>query len=293
MVESPCSSRDSQESSPTPQFKSINSSVLCFLYNPLQCSCLENPGMGEPGGLPSMGLNRVGHNWSELAAEAAGIKPPYVPTIPLLGIYPEESRVEKDTCIPLFTAVLFTIARTRKQPRCWSTDEWIKKLWYIFKTEHYSAIKRNTFESVLMRGMNLETIIQSEVSQKEKDKYSILTYIWNLENWYWRIYLQGSDGETWHREQTYRHGEKGGKGKMYGKSNMETYITICKIDRQWEFAVWLRKLKQELCIYLEGWDGGGEMGGRFKRQGIYVYFWLIHVEVWQKTAKFCKAIILQ
>ena len=61
---------------------------------------------------------------------------------------------------------------------------------------------------------------------------------------------------------------------MYGKSNMETYITICKIDSQREFAVWLRKLKQGLCINLEG-----EMGGRFKREGIYVYLWLIHVEV--------------
>ena len=55
---------------------------------------------------------------------------------------------------------------------------------------------------------------------------------------------------------------------MYGKSNMETYITICKIDSQWEFAVWLRKLKQGLCINLEGWDGEGD--GRFKREGIYV-----------------------
>ena len=64
---------------------------------------------------------------------------------------------------------------------------------------------------------------------------------------------------------------------MYGKSNMETYITIYKIDSQWEFAVWPRKLKQGLCINLERWDGG--MGGRFKRQGIYVYLWLIHVEV--------------
>ena len=62
---------------------------------------------------------------------------------------------------------------------------------------------------------------------------------------------------------------------MYGKSNMETYITICKTDSQQEFAVWLRKLKQGLCINIEGW----EMGGRFKREGIYVYLWLIHVEV--------------
>ena len=100
-----------------------------------------------------------------------GIKPPYDPTIPLLGIYPEETKVEKDTCIPLFIAALFTIARTWKQPRCPLTDEWIKKLWYTYTMEYYSAIKRNTFESVQMRWMNLELIIQSEVSPKEKDKY--------------------------------------------------------------------------------------------------------------------------
>ena len=81
-------------------------------------------------------------------------------------------------------------------------------------------------------------------------------------------------------------------GKMYAESNMETYITMCKIDSQWEFAVCLRKLKQGLCINLEGWDGEG-MGGRLKRDGIYVYLWLIHGEVWQKPTKFCKAIILQ
>ena len=84
-------------------------------------------------------------------------------------------------CIPLFIAALFTIASTWKQPRCPSTDEWIKKLWNIYTMEYYSAIKRNAFESVLMRWMNLEPIIQSEVSQKEKDKYHILTHIQNLE----------------------------------------------------------------------------------------------------------------
>ena len=102
---------------------------------------------------------------------------PYDPAIPLLGIYPEETEIEKDTCIPLFTAALFTIARTWKQPKCPSTDEWLK-LWYIYTTEYYSAIKRNTFESVLMRWMNIEPIIQNEVSQKEKHQYSILTYIY-------------------------------------------------------------------------------------------------------------------
>ena len=84
-----------------------------------------------------------------------GIKPPHDPAIPLLGIYPEKTKLEKDTCIPLFIAVLFTIARTWKQPRCPSTDERIMKLWYVYTTEYYSAIKRNTFESVLMRWMNL------------------------------------------------------------------------------------------------------------------------------------------
>ena len=104
-----------------------------------------------------------------------GIKPPYDPAIPLLGIYPKETKIEKDTCIPLFTAALFTIARTWKQPRCPLTDEWIKKLWYIHTMEYYSVIKRNTFETVLMRWINLEPITQNEVSQKEKDKYHILT----------------------------------------------------------------------------------------------------------------------
>ena len=101
------------------------------------------------------------------------IKLPYDPAIPPLGIYPEETKIEKYMCIPLFTAALFTIARTWKQPRCPLTDEWIKKLWYIYTMEYYSAIKRNAFESGLMRWMNLESLIQSEVSQKEKDKYCI------------------------------------------------------------------------------------------------------------------------
>ena len=79
-------------------------------------------------------------------------------------------------CTPVLIVALFIVARTWKQPRCPSTDEWIK-LWYIYTMEYYSAIKRNTFESVLMRRMNLEPIIQSDMTQKEKDKYNILTYI--------------------------------------------------------------------------------------------------------------------
>ena len=88
--------------------------------------------------------------------------------------------MKENTCIPLFFAALFIIASKWKQPRCPLTDEWIKKLWYIYTMEYYSAIKRNAFESVLMRWMNLEHIIQSEVSQKEKEKYCILTHIYGI-----------------------------------------------------------------------------------------------------------------
>ena len=81
----------------------------------------------------------------------------------------------------MFTAALLTIAMMWKQPNCPLTDDWIKKLWCIYTLEYYSAIKRNTIESVVMRWMNLEPIIQSEVSQEEKDKYCILTHIYGIQ----------------------------------------------------------------------------------------------------------------
>ena len=77
------------------------------------------------------------------------IELPYVPAIPLLGIHTEETRMEKDESTPMFTAALFIIDRTWKQPKCPSADEWIRKQWYIYTMEYYSAIKKNTFESVL------------------------------------------------------------------------------------------------------------------------------------------------
>ena len=97
------------------------------------------------------------------------IELPYDPAIPLLGIHTEETRRERDTCTPMFIAALFIIARTWKQPRCPSADEWIRKLWFIYTMEYYSNIKMNTFESVLMRWMNLELITQSEVSQRDRE----------------------------------------------------------------------------------------------------------------------------
>ena len=80
----------------------------------------------------------------------------------------------------MFIAALFLIARTWKQPRGQSADEWIRKLWYIYTMQYYSAIKKNTFESVLKRQMELEPIIQSEISQKENHQYSILMHIYRI-----------------------------------------------------------------------------------------------------------------
>ena len=108
------------------------------------------------------------------------IELPYDLAILLLGIHTEETRIERDTCTPMFIAALFIIVRTWKQPRCPPADECIRKLWYIYTMEYYSAIKKNTFESVLMRWMKLEPIIQSEVSQKEKHQYSMLTDIYGI-----------------------------------------------------------------------------------------------------------------
>ena len=105
------------------------------------------------------------------------IELPYDPAIPLLGIYPEETVIQKDTCTPMFIAALFTIARLWKQHKCPSTDECIKKMWYIYTMECYSAIKRNEIGSCVETWMDLETVIQSEVSQKEKNKYCILMHV--------------------------------------------------------------------------------------------------------------------
>ena len=97
---------------------------------------------------------------------------PYDPAIPLLGIHTEETRIERDMCTPVFIEALFIIARTWKRPRCPSADEWIRKLWYLYTMEYYSAIKKNRFESVLMRWMKLKPITQSEVDRHTKDRQS-------------------------------------------------------------------------------------------------------------------------
>ena len=103
---------------------------------------------------------------------------PYGPAIPLLVIYPEKTIIQKESCTTMFTAALFTIARTWKQPKCPSTDAWIKKMWHMYTMEYYSAIKTNKIELLVVRWMDLESVIQSEVSQKEKNKYCMLTHIY-------------------------------------------------------------------------------------------------------------------
>ena len=108
------------------------------------------------------------------------IELPYDPAIPLLGIYSEKAIIQKDTCTPVFIAALFTIARTWKQPKCPLTDEWIKKMWSMYRMEYYSAIRRNEIELFVVRWMAVQTVIQSEVSQKEKNKYCMLTHIYGI-----------------------------------------------------------------------------------------------------------------
>ena len=104
------------------------------------------------------------------------IELPYDSAVPLLGIHTEETRIERDTCTPMFIAALFIIARTRKQPRCPSADEWIRKLWYMYTMEYYSAIKRKASESYRLRWMNPKPIMQKEINKKENDRYCILMH---------------------------------------------------------------------------------------------------------------------
>ena len=93
------------------------------------------------------------------------IELPLDPAIPLLGIYPEKTMTRKDTCTPMFTAALFSIAKTWKQPKCPLTEKWIKKLWYIHTMEYYSAIKRKEITAFAATRMDLEIITLSEVRQ--------------------------------------------------------------------------------------------------------------------------------
>ena len=108
------------------------------------------------------------------------IELPYDPAIPLLGIYTEKTIIQKETCTTMFTAALFTIARTWNQSKCPLTEEWIKKMWCIYTMEYYSAIKGKEIELFVVRWMDLGSVIRSLVSQKEENKYRMLTHIYGI-----------------------------------------------------------------------------------------------------------------
>ena len=103
------------------------------------------------------------------------IELPYDPAIPLLGIYLEKIIIQKDTCTPVFIAALFTIAKTWKQPKCPSIEEWIKQKWYIYTMEYYSAIKMNEIMPSATTWIDVQIVVLSEVS--EKDKYHMASLI--------------------------------------------------------------------------------------------------------------------
>ena len=142
--------------------------------------------------------------------------------------------------------------------------------------------KRNAFQSVLMKWMNLEPIKHSEVSQKEKNNYRALT--WNLERRYWWNDLQGSKGDT-ATEHTLA--DTVGKWDKLREQHRNITLPYIRLDSQCEFAAWHRELKSGAL-----WQPRA-VGGRFKREGTYAYLWLIHVDIWQKAMQYYKAIIPQ
>ena len=134
------------------------------------------------------GMHTLNFKWDETCKEPlmrtewrclknVNIELPYDTGIPLLGIHPEKTIIQKYTCTRMFITALFTIARSWKQPKCPPTGEWIKKMWYIYMMQYYPAIKRNEIGSFVEMWMDLDTVIQSEVNQKVKNKYCILTHI--------------------------------------------------------------------------------------------------------------------
>ena len=162
----------------------------------------------------------------------------------------------------MFITALFIIARTWKQPRCPSADEWIRKLWYIYTMEYYSAIKKNSFESVLMRWMKLKPIIQSEVSQKEKHQY-------NMEFRKMVTIILYARQKKRHRciEQTFGlYGRRRGWDDLK-EQHQNMNIIKCETDRQSRLDAWHKCSGLVHWDYPEGWHGEG--GGRGDRDGEY------------------------
>ena len=158
----------------------------------------------------------------------------------------------------MFIATLFTIARTQKQPRYPSTDEWIKKLWHIYTREYYSAIKRNTFEPLLIRWMNLESITEWRKREREKQISHINIHKCNLERWDWWTYLQASNGVTDIENRCRHRGGRRGWGEWREEHGNIDNI-ICE-TASGNLLLWLRELTNAL--WLPRGVGSGVGGGR-------------------------------
>ena len=190
----------------------------------------------------------------------------------------EETRIETYTCTPMFIATLFTIARTRKQPRCQSTDEWIKMLWHMYTMKYYSAIKKNEFELLLVSWMKLQPIIQREVSQKESNKYHILTHICigegNGSPLQYSCLENPRDGGAWW-------------AAVYGVAQSRTRLKRLSSSRKLLYNIG----SSTRCSVMTQRGRMGERDGRLGREWIYIHIYLIHIVIQQKLTQHCKATI--
>ena len=206
----------------------------------------------------------------------------------LQGIFPTQG---SNPCLPHCRQILHQLSQ-KESPRILR--------WVVYPFSRGSSWPRNwTRVSCIVGGFfsNLairEALIMDETrayytewskSEREKQISYINVCIWNLERWYWWTYSQSSNGDIRHGEQTCQHSRRRTGWDEWREQRGNIYTTICKTDSQ-EFAIWLRGLWQPRRVR---W----EMGRRLKREGTYVYLWLIHVDVWQKPTQYCKAIILQ
>ena len=168
--------------------------------------------------------------------------------------------------------------QTQKQPRCPLTDERIKKLQYIYTMEYYSVIKRNTFESVLMTWVNLEPIIRSEVSQKEKDKYRSLMHIYGIQkNGTEEFICRAALEKQTQRIDMYM---GGGEERVRYMEKVTWKLTLPYIKQTAKRnSLYLSGNSNRVSVSTQRGRMRREMGRRFKRNGVYGYLWLIHVEV--------------
>ena len=150
------------------------------------------------------------------------------PAIPLLGIYPEKTTIQKDICTPVFIAALFTIARSWKQPKCPSTEEWIKKMWYIYIMEYYSAIKSNEIGSFVETWMDLETVIQSKVRNRKTNIVYLPIYV-ESRKMVQMTGLQGRNRDTdvENKCMDTKGGKEGVGGGMNWETGIDTYTLTC------------------------------------------------------------------